>query len=206
MMRSDNQDGIEGTRERERLGQKLRTRRDLLAAARALIDRGAEVNLAAVADEAGISRATAYRYFSDAAALALEAVLDGIVSVPENIIPEGSPVRDRVHAVRRYWLAFCRTSENRLRIFAARAMESGAEGAPRYQRYARRLPMFIEALSPVSATLGEKRTNELALLLAATSGFENYITMKDILRLNEEQIETYSETILDALLEKYGVS
>ncbi|RVK37353.1 TetR family transcriptional regulator [Sinorhizobium meliloti] len=31
---------------------------------------GAEINVAAVADEAGISRATAYRYFSDSATLA----------------------------------------------------------------------------------------------------------------------------------------
>ena len=47
--------------------QKLRTRRDVLTATRALIDSGREVTLAAVAQEAAISRATVYRYFSDPA-------------------------------------------------------------------------------------------------------------------------------------------
>lgn len=64
---------------------------------------GAEINVAAVADEAGISRATAYRYFSDSATLALEAVLDGAVVAPENVIPERASTREGVHAVRRYW-------------------------------------------------------------------------------------------------------
>lgn len=192
--------------DRERLGQKLRTRRDLLAAARALIDKGAEVNLATVADEAGISRATAYRYFSDPAVLALEAVLDGMAAIPANVIPESTSARERVHAVRRYWLSFYRLSENRLRILAARAMEPGPDGAPRHVRVARRLPMFVEALAPTCTGLDEKNLEELSLALTATSSFESYVTMKDILRLDEEHIERLSETILDAVLQKYGIA
>lgn len=191
---------------RERLGQKLRTRRDLLAAARALIDRGAEINVAAVADEAGISRATAYRYFSDSATLVLEAVLDGAVVAPQNVIPERASTRERVHAVRRYWLSFYSIWENRLRVFAARALQSGSDGAPRYRRAARRLPMFREALAPVGTRLGEKKLEELTLAVSAVSGFENYITMKDILGQDQARIEALSATILDALLDKYGVA
>lgn len=191
---------------RERLGQKLRTRRDLLAAARALIDRGAEIYVAAVADEAGISRATAYRYFSDSATLALEAVLDGAVVAPQNVIPERASTRERVHAVRRYWLSFYSIWENRLRVFAARALQSGSDGAPRYRRAARRLPMFREALAPVGTRLGEKKLEELTLAVSAVSGFENYITMKDILGQDQARIEALSATILDALLDKYGVA
>jgi len=33
-----------------------------------------------------------------------------------------------------------------------------------------------------------------------------YITMKDILQLDEERIENLSETILDAILEKYRIA
>ncbi|RFB78775.1 TetR/AcrR family transcriptional regulator [Methylovirgula sp. 4M-Z18] len=206
MKRQNNQDESAMTSHRERLGQKLRTHRDLLAAARVLIDRGADVTLGAVADEAGISRATAYRYFSDPAALALLAVLDGMVAVPENVIPEGASARERVHAVRRYWLSFYRNYENRLRVFAARSMEPGPEAAPRYPRVARRLPMYIEALAPARAELGEKGLEELTLALAAAFGFETYVTMKDILRLDERRIETLSETIVDAILEKYRIA
>ncbi|RVG14617.1 TetR family transcriptional regulator [Sinorhizobium meliloti] len=79
---------------------------------------GADTNVAAVADEAGISRATAYRYFSDSATLAMEAVLDGAVVAPEKVIPERASTRE---GVRRYWLSFYSIWENRLRVFAARA-------------------------------------------------------------------------------------
>ncbi|MDX0322183.1 hypothetical protein CN172_26760 [Sinorhizobium meliloti] len=138
---------------------------------------GAEINVAAVADEAGISRATAYRCFSDSATLAMEAVLDGAVVAPENVIPERASTRE---GVRRYWLSFYSIWENRLRVFAARALQPGSDGAPRDRRAARRLPMFREALAPVGTRLGEKKLEELTLAVSAVSGFENYITMKDI--------------------------
>lgn len=191
--------------EHERVQQKLRTRRDLLAAARALIDRGAEVSLAATADEAGISRATTYRYFSDPSALAMEAVLDGMVDVPAGEVVQDGPPRQAVRAVCRYWLSFYRTHENRLRLFAARAMEPSPQGTPRYQRIARRLPMLEAALAPLHPRLGPERTGELALALAACTGFETYVTMKDVLRLDPARIDALSETIVAALLDKYGV-
>jgi len=205
MKRRNDQEQYTLTTDRERLGQKLRTRRDLLEAARTLIDMGTEINFGAVADEAGISRATVYRYFSDPAALALEAVLDGMVTVPEDIISEGASVRERVQAVHRYWLSFYRSTENRLRILAARAMEPGPDGAPRYRRVARRLPMFREALAPARAELGEKRSKELVWALAAVSSFENYVVMNDILQLDAKRLDALSTTILDAILEKYGI-
>ena len=206
MKRQSDPEKSEIQADRERVGQKLRTRRDLLAAARALIDRGAEINLSAVADEAGISRATIYRYFSEPTALALEAVLDGAVTVPENVIPDDMSPRERVFAVHRYWLSFYRASENRLRVLVARAIEPGSNGAPRYRRIARRLPMFVEALTPARAELGETRFEDLTLALTVACGFENYLTMKDILRLDEERIEQLLGTITDAILEKYAIT
>lgn len=143
---------------------------------------GAEINVAAVADEAGISRATAYRYFSDSATLALEAVLDGAVVAPENVIPERASTREGVHAVRRYWtllLQHLGESTARLRRTCP-CSQPGSDGAPRDRRAARRLPMFREALAPVGTRLGEKKLEELTLAVSAVSGFENYITMEDI--------------------------
>jgi hypothetical protein len=72
-------------------------------------------------------------------------------------------------------------------VFAARALQSGSDGAPRYRRAARRLPMFREALAPVGTRLGEKKLEEFAV--SAVSGFENYITMKDILGQDQARIE-----------------
>jgi hypothetical protein len=65
--------------------------------------------------------------------------------------------------------------------------------------------MFREALAPVRTRLGEKKLEELTLALSAVSGFENFITMKDILGQDQARIEALSATILDALLDKYGL-
>ena len=54
-----------------RTAQKNRTRAALLAKARDLMNQGEEITVARVADAAAISRATAYRYFSDPGAMSI---------------------------------------------------------------------------------------------------------------------------------------
>lgn len=205
MKRRPKQDQIRPASLRERTAQKQRTRRDLLAATRALIDRGAEVTLAAVADAAGISRATTYRYFSDPVALSLEAVLDGMVDLPATDLPAGNSVRARVQATCDYWHRFYRAQENRMRLLAARSLAPSPDETPRYQRIARRMPMFAEALKPAAKQLGRQRMRDLTLALTAATGFETYITMKDILMLDDEQMRSTSRLIVDALLAKHGI-
>ena len=59
-----------------RPNQKSRTRKDLLQAASRLMKQGRKPSLEEIAEEALISRATAYRYFPRVEALLLEASLD----------------------------------------------------------------------------------------------------------------------------------
>src|SRR5262245_36580493 len=61
---------------RERVNQKRRTRLALVQAARRLLGEGSTPTLADVADEALVSRATAYRYFPSQEHLLLEVVLE----------------------------------------------------------------------------------------------------------------------------------
>ena len=67
--------------ERGRPNQKTRTRKDLLQAASLLMKQGRTPTLEEVAEEALVSRATAYRYFPNVDALMVEAWVD--VAVPE---------------------------------------------------------------------------------------------------------------------------
>ena len=59
-----------------RPNQRRRTRKDLLQAASRLMQQGKQPTLDEVAEEALVSRATAYRYFPSMDALLLEASLD----------------------------------------------------------------------------------------------------------------------------------
>ena len=61
--------------------QRRRTRKDLLQAAARLMKQGRTPSLEEIAEEALVSRATAYRYFPSVEALLVEAALD--VAVPE---------------------------------------------------------------------------------------------------------------------------
>ena len=88
----------------ERSGQKRRTREAILAGARALLARGETVTVAAAAAEQDISRATAYRYFSDALSLELEAGLAVEVLPFDQIVAGAGTVRERVRAISLYYI------------------------------------------------------------------------------------------------------
>ena len=73
----------------ERVQQKGRTRRALLAAAVELVTSGAQPTVAEVADSAEVSRRTAYRYFPTQEQMLVEAALEGVRGIMAQAI-EGS--------------------------------------------------------------------------------------------------------------------
>ena len=198
-----------GTR---RISQKARTRRELLTAARRVMERGEPVTVTAAADEAGISRATAYRYFSNADVLTLEAALDGKVASPEEIVGDAEDVRERVLRVQQYLFALVRGAEAQFRLFLARALDSwvanGGEAAQEI-RGGRRLPMYEHALLPVKSQMARSDFEFLVHSLSAVSGMEAYIALKDVCRLDDAMADKIAvsniEAILDRLLPAAGM-
>src|ERR1700722_10103316 len=69
--------------------QRQRTRADLLRAARKIVEQGGQPTVAEVADAAGISRATAYRYFSKPGDMVREALLDAVAEAIQTTLPGG---------------------------------------------------------------------------------------------------------------------
>lgn len=197
-----------------RTSQKARTRRDLLAAARRVMDRGEAASLNAVADEAGISRATAYRYFADPDVLMLEAVLDGGFAGPEEVVGEAEDVRERVQRVQRYLFQATRDAEMRFRLFLSRALETSVRGDARVRgevRGGRRLPMYEHALAPVREMMSREDFQFLVLSLSAASGMEAYIAIRDVCRVDDAALaariaESNIDAILDRLLPKPGAA
>ena len=68
-----------------RPNQRVRTRQDLLQAASRLMKLGRRPTLEEVAEEALVSRATAYRYFPSVESLLIEAPIEGAVPDPDDI-------------------------------------------------------------------------------------------------------------------------
>ena len=189
-----------------RINQKARTRKALLEAARRLMDRGETVTVPAVANEAGISRATAYRYFPAADVLTMEAALDGHVATPEEVVDDAVEVRDRVLRVQRYLLDVARRRETQFRLFLARAQDTWiANGGnlPGGLRGGRRLAMYAHALQPVKGRLDRRTFDTLVRSLSAVSGVESHIALKDVCRVDDRTADEIASGIVLAILDRF---
>ena len=135
----------------ERVNQKRRTRSELLRAARALSEKGGQPTVAEAADHAGISRATAYRYFSSPEDMLREALLDAVASGITLELPDGTLDREtaeeRVAAVVKQVLAMVAVNEPMFRSLLA----SSATGKSPVKRGGRRVAWLTEALKPLEA-------------------------------------------------------
>jgi AcrR family transcriptional regulator len=190
----------------ERAKQKGRTRAALLAATRALLARGEPAGVAAVAAEAGVSKATAYRYFSDPAVMAAEATLDIEVPRTADLLAGITDPRERVHTVADYHRALPRRYEAAFRAYLAQVLLTwgghGDETRPRL-RGARRVPAFTEALEPVRSELGTNTLDDLVAALSAATGIEQHIVFTDVCGLDASEADRIGAEMVDALLDHY---
>lgn len=189
---------------RERVNQKQRTREALLEGARRLIARGEAVTVTAAAEEMAISKATAYRYFKDPAALAAEAGLALEVQPYEAVVAGCAGPRARVIAVSLYMFELSQQHEAQFRQFLARTMDAWATNpaqAPR--RGARRMAMFEAALA---GALPEPERRALAQALGVGTGIEALIALADIAQASPAEARAAVQTIAEALCDRFGVT
>jgi AcrR family transcriptional regulator len=186
-----------------RSAQKLRTRRALLAAARTLLLRKEPLTVAAAADLAGMSKATAYRYFDAPETLAMEAMLDVDFESASEVVGSEENVRERVRRVARYLHAATATNETSFRLFLAKALETSVRADAPQLRGARRVPMYELALEPARDDLGETAFMRLVQSLSAATGLEAFIALKDVCSLELDEAEAVLMTTVDALLDAF---
>src|SRR6056297_2078022 len=184
--------------------KRSRTREAILAGARALMARGEPVTVAAAAAEQGISRATAYRYFSDPQVLASEAGLAVEVLDYASIVEGADGARARTLAVSLYIFDLSLAHEAAFRQFLARNLDAWLSEGPRARRGARRVEMFRRALA--GAGLAPAREARLVAALAAATGTEAMIALIDIARVDPDVARETVAEIAEALLDRYGVT
>jgi len=184
--------------------KRSRTREAILAGARALMARGEPVTVAAAAAEQGISRATAYRYFSDPQVLASEAGLAVEVLDYASIVEGADGARARTLAVSLYIFDLSLAHEAAFRQFLARNLDAWLSEGPRDRRGARRVEMFRRALA--GAGLNPAREARLVAALTAATGTEAMIALIDIARVDPDVARETVAEIAEALLDRYGVT
>lgn len=188
-----------------RKNQKLRTRTALKDAAAEIAREGGMPSVAKVAERAGISRTTAYRYFPNQDALVAEVILDETIrpdlAAVYDAAHSGETARERLDAVIRADHALVVKHETAFRT-AIRAMmlpgHNGEGSIPR--RPGNRLHYLEDALQPVASQLGPERLARLVRSLAMCVGLESLLVMEDICGLGHAEAGATKRWAASALL------
>ncbi|WP_293214561.1 helix-turn-helix domain-containing protein [Parvibaculum sp.] len=189
---------------RGRENQKRRTRKDLLVAASRLLQQGRKPSLEEIAEEAFVSRATAYRYFPNVDQLLIEAALDVATPDPEALFAEeesGDPAR-RLLMADNALQKMVRENEPQLRMMLAKSLEAslgGMQDVPPRQN--RRVPLIEAALEPMRGEMKNATRRTLVHALALLFGTEANIVCKDVLQIGDKEADRIRRWAMQALLD-----
>ena len=177
--------------------QKRRTRKDLLQAAARLMRQGRKPTLEEVAEEALVSRATAYRYFPGVEQLLVEASFDVATPDPEALF-QGVPddPAERLQRVDTALHDMTLANEAALRLMLAYSVQREVDGVPSRQN--RRSPLIQAALAP--ARLPPEAADRLAKAAAFLMGPEAMVVAKDVLQLEDADARAVKRWALRALV------
>lgn len=192
-----------------RSAQRARTRKAIVRAAAELLAQRKRPSLDEVADAAGVSRATAYRYFPGLDALLNEAAVDMVVPEPEALFEAGEPKGDPLERVLHVDNAFDQAIHDRevpLRLMLARILERSvqpdAKDAPLRQN--RRVPLIERALEPFTDRIAAEHRDRLISALAMIIGTEGFIALKDVVGLDAAAAQEVRRWAIGALLRAAG--
>ncbi|MCX7302710.1 MAG: TetR/AcrR family transcriptional regulator [Hyphomicrobiales bacterium] len=188
-----------------REGPRVRTGRLMLDTAIRLMQAGVTPSVSEVAEAAGVSRATAYRYFPSQSAL-VGAVVDQALGPILTWTPGPGDASGRVAQLLGTGLpridAFEATFKAALRLSLEqwaqrRAGTLGEE--PQFKR-GHRIELLRDALKPLEATMKPAALERLAQALSLFFGVEVLTVLKDIWGLDGEQTQSVAQWAARALV------
>jgi AcrR family transcriptional regulator len=189
-----------------RPNQRTRTRKDLLQAASRLMKQGRRPTLEEVAEEALVSRATAYRYFPSLDALLIEAPLEGAVPDPNNLFQDASsddPI-ERLERVDAALADMISANESSLRLMLASSLQRSVNGERKSDvpsRQNRRTALVEAALAPARSQFTPAGLKALTKSLALIIGTESMVVLKDVLQLDEDGARKVRRWAIRALVD-----
>ena len=189
-----------------RPNQKSRTRKDLLDAASRLMKHGRRPTLEEVAEEALVSRATAYRYFPSVDALLVEAPLEGATPNPDDLFRDASSddAVERLELVDAALDDVIAANEQALRLMLAHSLQRGSNGERHSAfpaRQNRRAALIESALAPARDQFEPAAAQRLANALALIIGTESMVVLKDVLQLDATEAGEVKRWAIRALVD-----
>jgi AcrR family transcriptional regulator len=187
-------------------GVKAETFRLLLDGAMAIIQESGHVpSVAEVAVRSGVSRATAYRYFTSRSAL-VTAVIDSSLRPVRTLASDNPNGRERVHELFLETFPRFKEFEPQLRAAAQLSLEHWAlerAGLLKEEPYRRghRVHILEHAIAPLAPSMTPAIRNRLHRALSVVYGIEPYVILKDIWGLPDREVERIALWMTDALID-----
>lgn len=186
-------------------GASARTRKLMLQTAIGLMQHGQTPSVSDVAEAAGVSRATAYRYFPSQAAL-VHAVVDEALGPILDWRSDSADPEARVQQL--LSLTMPRVAEFEATFKAALKLsleqwalrEAGTLGAEPPFKRGHRVDLLQMAISPLKSKLPEAKFQRLAKALSLVYGLEVIIVLKDLWGLEMAEMRDVAGWAASALV------
>jgi AcrR family transcriptional regulator len=183
-----------------RTRQKSRTRRALVEAARRLLAAGRAPTVEEAAGEAGISRATAYRYFANQRLLLVAAYPELVL---DSLLPPDAPSgpEERLDLAVAELVARVLEHEAELRMMLRLALEEvRVEPGRMVLRQGRAARWLEEALAGLRPELGAEAFRRLVLAIRTATGIEALVWLTDVAGLPRDEAAALMRWSARALL------
>jgi len=182
--------------------RKARTRKDLLRAATTLLRAGRTPTMDEVAEEALVSRATAYRYFSNVEELLIEAPVDTAVPEAKDLFGDKAELdaEERLDQAEAAMHESTYANETQLRLLLSQNLIRGSGATTVPIRQNRRSEYIKQALKPFRKDFNEESYAKLTASLALIFGTESMIVFRDVLPLSPARARKVKSWALRALV------
>lgn len=191
--------------EGEERGARARTRRLMLETATSLMQEGVTPSVTEVAEAAGVSRATAYRYFpsqSDLVHAVVDEALGPILEWESDHANAEDRVEDLLKASLPRILEFEATFKAALKLSLEQwsmGQTGGLDDEPPFKR-GHRVDLLQEAIAPLKKTLPRRQFQRLAQALSLTYGLEALIILQDLWGLEPREVRNTTQWAAKALV------
>lgn len=186
-------------------GHRGRVFRRLLDEAVRLVRRGRIPSVAEVAQSAGVSRATAYRYFPSRSKLVSAVIAEALAPV-RRAVPQAGDAKARLHELLDRTYSRFHDFEPHMRAALQLALEhQSLEAAGLLEeepfRRGQRTEILATTISPLKKKMKPKTYQRLLRALAVVYGIEPMVILKDICGANDRETEAVVRWMMDALVD-----
>lgn len=177
-------------------GARARTHRAMVDAAAKLMKRGATPSVTEVSEAAGVSRATAYRYFPTQADL-VDAVVGEAFGPLGDWQPTSDAVGERVSDMLGASLARVGSFESTFRSALKLSLEPEAGGG---SSKSQRVGLVENALAPLRKAMPRAQFRRLAQAISLVSGVELMVVVKDLWGGSAAEARSTAQWMADTLV------